>query len=310
VTRNIVRIGLTIQGEAMNKFLKRMEEGQVLVADGATGTNLQKMGMKAGKAPEDLVLEQPELVLELERAFVAAGSDIILTCTLGGTRMRMKESPYALRAAEVNARAAELARKAASDRSEVLVAGSIGPTGQLMKPYGPLPPEEAKQAFAEQARALVQGGVDLLVIETHFALEEASAAFEGSRSVTELPIVVSFSFDRGMRTMMGVRPTEVMKQYREMGAALVGANCGTTLENMEKIVQEYAAAGPGFPLWAKPNAGLPHMVDGTSAYDVTPAQMASAALRYIELGARVVGGCCGSTPEHIAAIVRAIQTRK
>jgi 5-methyltetrahydrofolate--homocysteine methyltransferase len=152
--------------------------------------------------------------------------------------------------------------------------------------------------------------VDLLVIETHFALEEASAAFAGARRVTDLPIVVSFSYDRGIRTMMGVLPTEVMKRYREMGAALVGANCGTTLENMERVVQEYAAAGSGFPLWAKPNAGLPHLVDGTSAYDVTPAQMASAALRYVELGARVAGGCCGTTPEHIAAIVRAIQTHK
>jgi 5-methyltetrahydrofolate--homocysteine methyltransferase len=294
----------------MNKFLERMQEGQVLVADGATGTNLQKMGLKPGSPPEDLVLEQPERVLELERAFVAAGSDLILTCTFGGTRLRMKESPYAPRVAEVNARAAELARKAASARSGVLVAGSIGPTGQLMKPFGPLTPAEAAEAFAEQANALDEGGVDLLVIETQFALEEASAAFEGARRTTDLPIVVSFSYDRGMRTMMGVGPVDVIQRYREMGAALVGANCGTTLENMEKIVEEYSSAAPGIPLWVKPNAGLPHIVDGASVYDLTPAQMATAALQYVDRGARVVGGCCGSTPDHIAAIARAVKTRK
>jgi 5-methyltetrahydrofolate--homocysteine methyltransferase len=294
----------------MNKFLQRLQEGQVLVADGATGTNLQKMGLQPGKAPEDLVLEQPDLVLKLAQAFVEAGSDLILTCTFGGTRLRMKESPYAARAAEVNARAAELTRQAASARSEVLVAGSMGPTGQLMKPFGPLTPAEAANAYAEQAKALVEGGVDLLVIETQFALEEASAAFEGARRTTDLPIVVSFSYDRGVRTMMGVGPSDVVKHYREAGAALVGANCGTSLENMEKIVQEYASTAPGFPLWVKPNAGLPHVVDGSSVYDLTPAQMASAALRFVDQGARVVGGCCGSTPEHLAAIARAIKTRK
>lgn len=294
----------------MNQFLERVQANQVLVADGATGTNLQKMGLKPGSPPEDLVLEQPELILELERAFVAAGSDLILTCTFGGTRLRMKDSKYAERAAEVNARAAELARKAASARSGVLVAGSIGPTGQLMKPFGPLTPEEAADAFAEQAKALAEAGVDLLVIETQFAFEEASAALQGARRVTDLPVVVSFSYDRGLRTMMGVSPGDVLKKFQEAGATMVGANCGTTLENMEKILQEYASTAPGFPLWAKPNAGLPHIVDGTAVYDLTPAQMASAATKYIDLGARVVGGCCGSTPEHIAAIAKAVKNRK
>ncbi|MGD0610547.1 MAG: homocysteine S-methyltransferase family protein [Anaerolineales bacterium] len=294
----------------MNKFLERLQAGQVLVADGATGTNLQKMGLKPGDPPEDLVLEQPELILELEHAFVAAGSDLILTCTFGGTRLRMKDSKYSERAAEVNARAAELARKAAATRSGVLVAGSMGPTGQLMKPFGPLTTQEAADAFAEQAKALAEGGVDLLVIETQFAFEEASAAFQGARRVTDLPVVVSFSYDRGVRTMMGVNPVDVIKKYREMGAMMVGANCGTTLENMEKIVQEYATAAPGFPLWAKPNAGMPHIADGAAVYDLTPDQMASAALKYADLGARVVGGCCGSTPEHISAIAKAIRSRK
>jgi 5-methyltetrahydrofolate--homocysteine methyltransferase len=210
----------------------------------------------------------------------------------------------------VNKRAVELARKAASTRKDILVAGSIGPTGQLMNPYGPLLPDEAKESFTNQAKALVDGGVDLLVIETFFAFDEATAAFEGARSVTDLPIVVSFSFDRGVRTMMGVKPVDVIRKYKELGAAVVGANCGTTLENMEKIVQEYTSAEPGFPIWAKPNAGLPRMEGSTAVYDVTPEQMGESALRNIANGARIVGGCCGSTPEHVAGIAKAVKSRR
>ena len=294
----------------MNKFLERLQAGETLVADGATGANLQKPGIKPGTPPEELVIDQPELVLQLASAFVNAGSELILTCTFGGTRLRMKESKYVQRVIEINTRAVELARKAASARSGILVAGSIGPTGLLLKPFGPLSAEEATAAFAEQAKALAEGGVDLLVIETMFAFEEADAAFQGVRSVTDLPIVVSFSYDRGLRTMMGVKPTDMFKHYKDMGAVMIGANCGTTLENMEKIQQEYAATGPGFPLWAKPNAGLPRLLDGVTVFDVTPEQMSAAAQKYIALGARVVGGCCGNTPEHIAAISKVIRALK
>ena len=291
----------------MNKFLERLQSGEILIADGSTGASLQKMGLKPGIPPEDLVFDAPDMVLQLEGDFVAAGSDIILTDTFGGTRVRMKESKYVERAPEVNKRAAELARQAASRRAGVLVAGSIGPTGLLMKPYGPLSVEEATATFAEQAKALAEGGVDLLVIETMFAFEEADAAFKGARSVTDLPIVVSFSYDQGVRSMMGVKPADMFKRYKEMGAVMIGANCGTTLENMEKIQQEYAAMEPGFPLWAKPNAGQPHLVDGVTTFDVTPEQMAEYAVKYVALGARVVGGCCGNMPGHIAAIAKAVK---
>jgi 5-methyltetrahydrofolate--homocysteine methyltransferase len=293
----------------MNKFLERLNDGETLVANGATGTNLLRMGVRPGTPPEDLVIDDPDTILKLESAFMAAGADIILTCTFGGTRLRMQDSKYADRAAEVNTRAAELARRAASGRQGVLVAGSMGPTGALMKPFGPLAPEEVAAAYAEQAGALAEGGVDLLLIETMFAFEEADAAFEGARSVTELPILVSFSYDRGQRTMMGVKPADVIKKYQEMGAALVGANCGTTLENMEAIIREYSSSAPGFPLWAKPNAGLPRMdvQTNTAVYDVTPEQMGEYAGKYVALGARVVGGCCGTTPEHVAGITEAVK---
>ncbi|HUI88777.1 MAG TPA: homocysteine S-methyltransferase family protein [Anaerolineales bacterium] len=293
----------------MNRFLDRLKTGETLVADGATGTNLQKMGLKPGKAPEDLVIEQPDLLLQLERSFVEAGSDILLTCTFGGTRLRMKDSKYQDRAPEVNRRAAELARTAASARDGVLIAGSMGPTGQVMKPYGPMTPEQALETYAEQAKALAEGGVDLLLIETMFALEEADAAFNSARSVTDLPIVVSFSYDRGTRTMMGVKPKDVAKKYKGMGAALIGANCGTTLENMEAVLKEYNETIPGFGLWAKPNAGVPHMDVKTEqgVYDMTPEDMSLHAQKYVAMGARVVGGCCGSTADHVAAIAKAVK---
>ena len=293
----------------MNKFLERLNAGEILVSDGATGSNLQKMGLKPGRPPEDLVIDNPEILFKLASSFIEAGSDIILTCTFGGTRMRMKDSRYQDRTPEVNIRAAEIARKATSARRGVMVAGSMGPVGALLEPYGPLKADDVRATFAEQAKSLAEGGVDLLLIETMFAFEETTAAFEGARAATDLPIVVSFSYDRGTRSMMGVKPKDVIKKYADMGAALVGANCGTTLENMEAVVKEYAAAMPGFPLWVKPNAGVPRMDIETEQgiYDMSPEDMATYAQKYVELGARVVGGCCGNTPEHVAAIVKAVK---
>ena len=293
----------------MNKFLERLNSGEILVADGATGSNLQKMGLKPGRPPEDLIIDDPDTIFELAHSFVEAGSDIILTCTFGGTRMRMKDSKYQDRAPELNLRAAEVARKAASSRGGVLVAGSMGPVGALIKPYGPLEAEDVKATFAEQAKALADGGVDLLLIETMFSFEETTAAFEGAKLVTDLPIVVSFSYDRGTRTMMGVKPKDVIKRYSEMGADVIGANCGSTLENMETVVKEYSETMPGLPLWVKPNAGVPHMDIQTEqgVYDMGPEDMASFAKKYVALGAKVVGGCCGNTPEHVAAIVKAVK---
>jgi 5-methyltetrahydrofolate--homocysteine methyltransferase len=221
----------------------------------------------------------------------------------------MKDSKYQDRAPEVNMRAVEIARQVASIHNGGLVAGSMGPVGALIKPYGPLKADDVKETFAEQAKALAEGGVDFLLIETMFAMEETDAAFAGARSVTDLPIVVSFSYDRGTRTMMGVKPRDVIKKYSEMGATLIGANCGTTLDNMEAVVKEYTETMPDMPLWVKPNAGVPHMDIETEqgVYDMSPNDMANYAKKYVELGAKVVGGCCGNTPEHIAAITRAVK---
>jgi 5-methyltetrahydrofolate--homocysteine methyltransferase len=292
----------------MTGFIERLQSGEIFVADGATGTNLQKVGLAAGQSPEAWVLEQPDKILALAESFVDAGSDIILTCTFGATRLRLHESPLADSVADINQHAVELAHKAASKRTGVLVGGSLGPTGLLMKPYGPMTPDEAAATYEEQAKALTEAGVDLLVIETMFALDEAKAALEGARRVTDLPIVVSFSYDRGVRTMMGVKPTQVTGTFLPLGAAAIGANCGTTLENMENILQEYRLSAPEAILWAKPNAGLPEMgADYQAVYKITPQEMGEFAKKYVAAGARIVGGCCGSSPEHVAGIVSAVK---
>jgi len=285
-------------------FVDRLQAGEILIADGATATNYQQMGMAIGVAPEEWILDEPEKVLGLHRAFVEAGSDIILTDTFGATSLRLRESRYAGRAAELNHAAVTLAREAASIRPGVLVAGSMGPTGSLMEPLGELTPAAAAAAYAEQAAALTEGGVDLLLLETFFALDEALAAIEGIRRTSALPLVVSFSFDRGTRTMMGLSPARVVEAIGPLDVAAIGANCGRSLEDMEQVLHEFTALKAGIPLWIKPNAGLPRMVGDVAHYDTAPAEMAEYARRFIDAGAQVVGGCCGSSPEHVRAIAR------
>lgn len=289
----------------MASFIEQLQASTVMVADGATGTNYQARGLPPGMSPEAWVFEQPERVLGLHRDFIAAGSDLILTCTFGASGPKLRGGPYAGRVAELNRRAAELACQAAEEAPRaVYVAGSLGPTGLLPEPYGPLGHAEAVDGFAEQAAALAEGGVDVLVLETFYALEEATAALEGVRQASDLPLICSFSYDRGTHTMMGVGPAQMAAALAPLGVAALGANCGTTLENMERIVAELAAQKTGLPLWAKPNAGVPQ---GTPPrYEVSPETMARAALHYIDLGARVVGGCCGSTPAHVRAIAQAV----
>ena len=291
----------------MRSFARLLAEGAVLLADGATGTNYQEMGIEPGVAPEEWVFDAPDRVVELHRRFAEAGSDLVLTCSFGATTPRLADGPLAGRAAEVNARAAELARQAVGD--DRLVAGSLGPTGQLVEPYGVLTREVCVEAYAEQAQALAAGGVDLLVLETFFALEEALWAIEGVQSVTDLPLVASFSFDQGTHTMMGVSPTDVVAAVGPLGVAAIGANCGRSLADTDAIVTELLAAAPGLPLWVKPNAGVPRVVGDTVVYEAGPEDLAAHVRGYADRGVRVVGGCCGSTPEHIAAIARALGRR-
>ncbi len=291
-------------------FVDRLTAGEILIADGATATNYQQMGMAIGVAPEEWIFDQPEKVRGLHRAFIAAGSDIILTDTFGATSLRLRESRYAGRASDLNRAAVALAREAASTSPGILVAGSMGPTGLLMEPLGELTPAAAVDAYAEQATALSQGGVDVLLLETFFALDEAVAAIEGVRRSSALPLVVSFSFDRGTRTMMGLSPTRVIESIGPLQVAAIGANCGRSLEDMEQVVHEFTTLKAGIPLWIKPNAGLPRMDGDIARYDTGPSEMAEFARRYIDAGAQVVGGCCGSSPEHVRAITASVYDRR
>lgn len=287
----------------MPDFGTRLADG-VLIADGATGTNYQNMGIEPGVAPEEWVVDAPDKVQELHRRFRDAGSDLVLTCSFGASSLRLADEALHGRAVEVNRRAAELAREAVGP--DVLVAGSLGPTGHLADPLGPLTHDLAVATFAEQAHALAEGGVDLLVLETFFSLDEGLWAVEGVQSASDLPLVVSYSFDQGTKTMMGLTPTQVVEAFAPLGVAAVGANCGKSLDETDAIVEELLAAADGLPLWVKPNAGVPRMVADQVIYDAGPEDLARHVSRYVERGARIVGGCCGSTPEHVAAIAKAL----
>ncbi|HEX4678548.1 MAG TPA: homocysteine S-methyltransferase family protein [Gaiellaceae bacterium] len=288
----------------MPSFVELLTERHVLLADGATGTNYQNMGIEPGVAPEEWVVDAPAKVQELHRRFVEAGSDLVLTCSFGGSSLRLADEALHGRAVEVNRRAAELAREVVGDT--VLVAGSLGPTGHLTEPLGPLTHDLAVATYAEQARALTDGGVDVLVLETFFSLDEGLWALEGIKSASDLPLVVSYSFDQGTKTMMGLTPTQVVEAFAPLGIAAIGANCGKSLADTDVIVDELIAAADGLPLWVKPNAGVPRMVGDSVIYDAGPDDLAQHIRGYVDRGVRIVGGCCGSTPEHIAAIAGAL----
>lgn len=285
-------------------ILQRLASGEVLIADGATGTMLQAAGLPAGMPGEAWVLERPEEIMKLHRAYVEAGSQIILTTTFGGTRARLKKAGLDVQVSEINTRAAELARRVAGD--DLYVGGDIGPTGEMMAPIGPLTYETAVELFAEQAEALAAGGVDCIYIETMSDLNEAKAAVEGARQGCDLPVFCTFSFDTHGRTSMGVAPTQAAQAIAALGVPATGANCGHAPEEVLDILPQMRQAAPDVYLIAKPNAGIPHMVKRQVVYDATPERMAELALRYVELGALIVGACCGSSPAHIAAIREAV----
>jgi 5-methyltetrahydrofolate--homocysteine methyltransferase len=286
-------------------ILERLASGDVLVADGATGTMLQDAGLPAGTPGEAWVLERPEEIMKLHRAYVEAGSQFILTSTFGGTRARLRAAGLEVKVAEINRRAAELARRVAGD--DLYVGGDIGPTGEMMVPIGSLTYEAAVEMFAEQAQALAAGGADCIYIETMSDLNEAKAAVEGARQTCDLPVFCTFSFDTHGRTSMGVRPTQAAQAMAELGVPAIGANCGHAPEEVLDMLPQMGQAAPDSYLIAKPNAGVPRMVKRQVVYDAAPQRMAELSLRYVELGARIVGTCCGSSPAHIAAISEVVK---
>ena len=288
-------------------ILQRLASDEVMIADGATGTMLLDAGLPTGMPGEAWVLERPEAIMDLHRAYVEAGSQLILTCTFGGTTARLKAAGLEVRVAEVNRRAAELARQVAGDA--LYVGGDIGPTGEMMPPIGSLTYESALEQFAQQAQALAAGGADCIYIETMSDLNEAKAAVEGAQQACDLPIFCTFSFDSHGYTNMGISPTKAAQAMAALGVSAFGANCGHAPEEVLDILPQMREAAPddqAIALIAKPNAGVPRLIKRQVVYDGTPERMAELSRRYVELGARIIGTCCGSSPEHIAAIREAV----
>lgn len=292
-----------------NRLQQLLDARPWLLADGATGTNYFAAGLETGDAPELWNIDHPERVAALHEAFLAAGSDIILTNSFGGTRHRLKLHKAEDRVAEINSAAAAIARRAADACGrEVVVAGSMGPTGEILAPIGPLSEEGAADAFAEQGSALSEGGADVLWIETMSSEEELRAAIKGAERAG-LPYVCTLSFDTHGCTMMGVRPTRVARLMHELepGPMAFGGNCGTgASELMAALLNMTEAVEPGDVLVAKSNCGIPEYVDGQIRYSGTPELMADYARLCLDAGVRVIGGCCGTTPEHVAAMHAAL----
>jgi 5-methyltetrahydrofolate--homocysteine methyltransferase len=292
-----------------DRLTSLLAERPWLLADGATGSNLFDRGLQSGDAPELWNTDHPDRIAQLQRAFVEAGADIILTNSFGGTRHRLKLHKAEGRVAELNEAAARISR-AEADRSGrvVLVGGSIGPTGEILEPLGPLSLDAAREAFAEQARALARGGVDLLWIETMSSIEETEAAIAGARE-TGLPVVATLSFDTNGRTMMGVTPSELAELHRRHHLAACGSNCGTgPSELVACIVNLARASDPSAVLVAKANCGIPQFVDGQIRFNGTPELMAQYARLSIDAGARIIGGCCGTSPAHLRVMREALES--
>jgi 5-methyltetrahydrofolate--homocysteine methyltransferase len=264
-------------------------------------------GLESGASPELWNVDHPDRVRAIHRGYIEAGSRIILTNSFGGTSYRLKLHQAEKRVAELNRAAAALARTEADAAVQpVLVAGSIGPSGDLLDPLGEMTFDEAKAAFAEQAAGLVAGGVDLLWVETMSDLGEVRAAVEGARSVADLPVVATMSFDTRGHTMMGVSPAQAVAELSELQLAAIGANCGNGFTEVEEVIEKMHAVNSELLLVAKANAGIPRWEKGQLIYDGTPDRMAEYARRVHGLGASLIGACCGSTPQHLAAMAAAL----
>jgi 5-methyltetrahydrofolate--homocysteine methyltransferase len=291
----------------MSKFTELLGRKKVLISDGAWGTQLSARGLPLGSLPESWNLERPDEVRAVAAGYVEAGSDIVLTNSFGGSRIKLGKAGLAGKVEEINRRAAELSREAAGEK--VLVFASIGPTGEFMAPLGTLSETEVVEAFGEQVRALLAGKPDGLVLETMTDLGEIRAALKAARENSDLPVVACMTFDKGAAgyaTMMGVKPEAAAEDLSRAGVDAVGANCGTGVENMTEIVALMAPVTE-LPVWAKANAGLPELVDGQTVFRQTPGDFGAAAPRLVEAGARIVGGCCGTTPDHIRALCAALR---
>jgi 5-methyltetrahydrofolate--homocysteine methyltransferase len=296
----------------VSMLISFLEQSPFVLGDGAMGTMLQAAGLVTGGLPEEWNASHPDAVRGILQGYVDAGAQVITANSFGGNRHRLASEGLQDRARELNLAAARLGGEVAGAADHpILVAGSMGPTGEIFAPLGKLDPQDAKAVYAEQAAALAEGGVDFILVETMSALEEVEAAVSGARGATDLPIAVTMTFDTHFRTMMGVKPAQAVKALHAMGIRVIGANCGNGPGEIERVLGEMAEAKPpDVLLVAQSNAGLPKYdaASGQMRYDGTPEVMAAYALKMRDMGVRYIGACCGSTPAHIRAMGEALRS--
>ncbi len=292
----------------MNKLENLLQKTEIILADGAMGTMLFDAGLPQGELPQLWNLEHPDRVAAVHRQYLEAGSKLLLTNTFSANRFRMTSFDEKSSLAEINRLGAQiLISEVKAAGGQALVAGDIGPSGQVMSPYGDLAFDEAKAGFMEQAEALIEMGVDVIWIETMSDLEEVRAAFEATREISkEIPIITTLTFDMQGRTMMGVTPEHAVTTLTSLGAAAVGGNCGEGPDEIISVIEKMHTISPNSLLVAKANAGIPKMVDGKPVYDASPAAMADYALQVHAAGAKIIGACCGSTPVHLKAMAEVL----
>ena len=280
-----------------------IQSGKRLVSDGAWGTFLQKKGLQAGECPEQWNLTRPDAVKDIARSYIIAGADMVQTNSLGGTSIKLEYYGLADQVSEINEAAARLSREIAGDDHWVI--GSVGPTGKMLI-MGEVTEEELYEAFKTQVIALEKGGADAICIETMIDIDEALLAIRAAKENTSLEVICTFTFnpvgETEYRTIMGASPAEVAVACANAGADIIGTNCGNGFEKMINIVAQMREAVPELPILVHANAGMPEIVNGEITYPETPEQIQALIPEIVRAGANIIGGCCGTTPEHIAVI--------
>lgn len=289
--------------EQFFSFLK----DNIMILDGATGTELQKRGMPKGVCPEKWVIENPEVIIKVQRGYIDAGSNAVYTCTFGGNRIKLEEFGLGDKTVEINAQLARLSRKAVGDKG--FVVGDLAPTGQFVRPFGDMPFETCVEVYKEQVKGLLEGGVDFFVVETMMDIQEARAALIAVKESCDLPVCVSMTFDENGQTLMGTDPITALITLQSLGADAVGCNCSTGPKDMLKIIKTmkpYAKV----PLIAKPNAGLPKLIDGQTFFDMGAEEFGTYVEEFAKSGVNLFGGCCGTSPLYIEEIKKNIKGLK
>jgi 5-methyltetrahydrofolate--homocysteine methyltransferase len=298
---------MSVTGKNGPSILDRLARGDRLISDGGAGTYLQGHGLAPGACPEEFNVSRPEVIQGMARAYFEAGSDLVLTNTFGANRFMLEKHGHGDRVPEFNRLGAQLARSQAPPGSYVF--GSVGPTGQFLEPLGEVSEAEMLDVFVEQVTALEEGGVDGVVVETMTAVEEAALAIRAARENTGLVVASTMVFDKGPRgffTMMGVTPDRALKASLEAGAHITGANCGNGIEVMVELARELRQATGGY-LLIHSNAGIPLLRDGEVVYPETPEYMGEHFKILADIGINIIGGCCGTGPQHICALAAALR---